>query len=99
MGRAAAARHPGRARGGGSAQRTGPPAPVAYLRRAGGAYCLELAPAPESDAPEVSVNGERLQKTLPLRFADEIQVRIPRPEGPRAVRFSFERYSEAVGTV
>jgi hypothetical protein len=92
---------------GGAAHRTGEfgvpipgtAAPVAYLRRAGGAYRLELAPAPERDPPEVSVNGERLQKSLPIRFADEIQVRVPRPEGPRAVRFSFERYSDAGSTV
>jgi hypothetical protein len=73
----------------------GTAAPVAFLRRGGGAYRLELAPPPERDAPEVSVNGEAVQKTHPLRFADEIQVRVRRPEGARAVRFTFERYSRA----
>jgi hypothetical protein len=69
--------------------------PVAFLRRGGGAYRLELAPPPERDAPEVSVNGEAVQKAHPLRFADEIQVRVHRPGGARAVRFTFERYSRA----
>jgi hypothetical protein len=73
----------------------GTAAPVAFLRRGGGAYRLELAPPPERDAPEISVNGEAVQKAHPLRFADEIQVRVRRPEGARAVRFTFERYSRA----
>lgn len=71
----------------------GTAAPVAYLRRAGSGYRLEVAPPPERDAPEVRVNGATVQKACPLRFADEIQVRVPRADGARAVRFSFERYS------
>ena len=81
----------------------GTTAPVAYLRRGGGAYRLELAPLPErpgsgpapagAPAPEVRVNGEPVQKARPLRFSDEIQVRVPRPEGARAVRYTFERYA------
>jgi hypothetical protein len=73
----------------------GTAAPVAYVRRAGSTYRLELAPASEGAAPEVRVNGEAVQKAHLLRFADEIQVRVPRPEGARAVRFSFERYNAA----
>lgn len=73
----------------------GAAAPVAFLRRGGGTYRLELAPPPERDAPEVSVNGEPVQKTRPLRFADEIQVRLKRPDGTKAVRYTFERYSRA----
>jgi hypothetical protein len=73
----------------------GTAAPVAFLRRGGSAYRLELAPPPERDAPEITVNGEAVQKTRPLRFADEIQVRVRKPDGARAVRFTFERYSRA----
>jgi hypothetical protein len=73
----------------------GTAAPIAFLRRQGGAYRLEMAPATDGSAPEVKVNGEAVQKSHPLRFADEIQVRVLRPEGARTVRFSFERYSPA----
>jgi hypothetical protein len=73
----------------------GTTAPVAFLKRSGGSYVLELAPAGEGAAPEVKVNGETVHKTHPLRFSDEIQVRVPRLEGARAVRFSFERYNAA----
>jgi hypothetical protein len=41
----------------------------------------------------VKVNGEKVQKTQPLRFTDEIRVRVPRPEGAREVRYTFERYT------
>jgi hypothetical protein len=71
----------------------GTASPVAYLRRGGGAYRLELAPPPERDPPEIKVNGEKVQKTQPLRFTDEIRVRVPRPEGAREVRYTFERYT------
>lgn len=79
----------------------GTSAPVAYLKRTGASYQLELAPAGEGAAPEVKVNGETVRKTHPLRFADEIQVRVARPEGARTARFSFERYhaSHADSTV
>jgi hypothetical protein len=79
----------------------GTSAPIAFLKRSGGAYHLELAPAGEGTAPEVKVNGETVHKTHPLQFSDEIQVQAPRPEGTRAVRFSFERYnaSQADSTV
>jgi hypothetical protein len=73
----------------------GTAAPVAFLKRTGGSYQLELAPAGEAGAPEVKVNGETVVKTHPLRFSDEIQVRVTRPEGARASRFSFERYNAA----
>ncbi len=76
----------------------GTAAPVAFLRRAGGVYRLEIAPAGDGAAPEVRVNGEAVQKTQPLRFADEIQVRVSRPEGARAVRFTFERYTPGSAT-
>jgi hypothetical protein len=73
----------------------GTAAPVAFLRRGGGAYRLEIAPLPERDPPEVRVNGQAVQKVQPLRFSDEIQVRVPRPEGARAVRYTFERYQRS----
>jgi len=73
----------------------GTAAPIAYLRRAGGSYRLELAPTSEGATLEVRVNGEPVKDLHSLRFADEIQVRVTRPEGARTVRFSFERYNPA----
>src|SRR5437588_244252 len=86
-------RHSAASHRGSPAKRIGPLFVQSLVARGGAGGGRAAALRGAGAAAEVRVNGEPVQKARPLRFSDEIQVRVPRPEGARAVRYTFERYA------